>query len=266
MSLKLFLKSRKFAFHISLVVVFFVVLVYITMLLIRVYTHHGKSILVPNLGGLTETEVQVVTKEHKLRYEIVDSLFVPDAVPGTIITQYPYVNQRVKQRRTIYLTISAISPEKVLMPIVENVSFREAKSRLENAGLRLGDVIQKASEFSNLVLDKSINGLPIPSDTMLNKGTYVDLVVGILSNERTQVPNLYSMYLTDAKEILYNISLNIGAVIYDASVINAYDSINAKIYKQNPSEEQENLIGLGSSVDLWLSVDQEKFDINEIIE
>lgn len=264
MSLKEFLKSRKFILHLSLIVVFFILCIYVTMLLLKVYTHHGKSLNVPDFIGLTENEVKIITKENKLRYNIIDSLFVPDAIPGTIIAQHPGFNQKVKQRRTIYLTISAISPEKVLMPVVVDVSLREAKSRLENAGLRLGQVTQQASEFVNLVLDQSINGMPIPKDTMLNKGSYIDLVVGIgLSNERTSVPDLFGLYINEAKEALYNVSLNTGAMIYDQSVLNADDSLNAQVWKQNPLSDQNKLVGLGTSVDLWLTVDREKIDINE---
>lgn len=263
MSLKAFLKSRQFIWHLTLILVVIALLLYATLLLLNVYTHHGKSLQVPDFMGLSENDVKEVAKENKLRYTIIDSMFIPDAVPGTIIAQHPHIGDKVKQRRTIYLTISAISPEKVMVPIIVDISLRNAQSQLENVGLRLGKVEYRPSEFLNLVLEKRLNGEPFPDDTMLNKGTEVDLIVGKgLSNERTSVPNLFGMKLGDARNTLYTISLNLGALVYDRSVINANDSLNAQVWKQNPENNPENYIELGTSIDLWLTVDREKIDVN----
>jgi beta-lactam-binding protein with PASTA domain len=267
MSLKAFLKSRQLLIHLSMVVALFVVVVYVTMLLLRVYTHHGESMDVPDFKGLTEKEVKIVAKQSKLRYNIIDSVFVPDAMSGTIISQQPDVGYKVKQHRTIYLTILAISPEKVMVPAIVDVSLREAQGRLENAGLRLGQVIYQPSEFFNLVLNASGNGASLPVDTLLVRGSYVDLVVGKgLSNEKTEVPALFGLALEDAKRALYKVSLNIGALIYDDSFVTGEDSLNAQIWKQNPESIASKNVELGSSVDLWLTVDREKLDLNDEIE
>lgn len=261
MSLKAFLKSKTFAFNLFLIIVVVTVLIYLTMLFLKVYTHHGKTFQVPDLMGLSETEVQYEIKEHKLRYKVVDSVFVADAIPGSVISQHPKANYEVKSRRTIYLTIAAISPEKVVLPELVNWSIREAQSRLENAGLRLGSVEYVPSEFNMLVLGKKLNGLPLPDDTTLIKGTAVDLIVGQgLSNEVTEVPVLLGADIESAREMLYNVGLNVGAVIYDASFETAEDSINAMVYRQNPQGDKNSTIALGTSVDLWITIDQEKID------
>lgn len=262
MSLKAFLKSKKFALHLFLVVIVVALLIYLTMLFLKVYTHHGKTLPVPDLMGLTESEVQYEIKEDKLRYIIIDSVFTADVIPGTVIAQQPKANYRVKQNRTIYLTIAAISPEKVLLPEIVNWSVREAQSRLENAGLKLGKVKYVPSEFNKLVLGKSLNGVSLPDDTMLVKGTAVDLIVGQgLSNEVTEVPNLLGADIQSAKDMLYNVGLNVGAVIYDASFQTAEDSIMAIVFRQNPEGDCDKTIAVGTSVDLWITVDQEKIDI-----
>lgn len=261
MSLKAFLKSKTFLFHFILGVVVLVVVVYLTMLGLKMYTHHGKTQSVPDFLGLTETEVGIVVNENKLRYSVVDSVFVPDAIPGTIISQHPQFGYNVKQNRTIYLTIAAISPEKVLLPQVVDVSLREAQSRLENAGLKLGAVEYIPSEFMHLVLEKKLYGIDLPDDTLLIKGTAVDLVVGKgLSNEVTVVPSLLGSDLDVVREQLYEVGLNVGAVIYDNSFVTAEDSLVAIVWKQSPEHDANQYIGLGSSVDLWLTIDQEKID------
>lgn len=267
MSLKAFLKSKQILIHLLLVLGLFGLLVYLTLLFLHVYTHHGESMGVPDFKGLTENEVEIVTKQSKLRYNIIDSVFMPDALPGTIIAQQPSVGYQVKQGRTIYLTILAISPEKVMVPTIVDVSLREAESRLESAGLRLGQVVYRPSEFFKLVLDAKYMGKFLPDDTILVKGSVIDLVVGKgLSNEKTLVPELFGLHIDEAKQMLYDVSLNIGALVYDVSFVTAEDSLNAIIWKQNPIRMKTENVELGSSVDLWLTVDREKLDLNTEID
>lgn len=269
MSLKAFLKSKLFVIHLLLILFAFVVLTYGALLLLKSYTHHGRYLVVPDLIGLSVQEVEMVVSESKLRYLVNDSVYAPDAIPGTMLVQYPAAGHKVKQRRTVYLTIASITPEKVMMPKVVDVSLREAQSRLENAGLRMGKVEYRPSEFLNLVLGQRLNGQTIPNDTVLIKGTAIDLIVGKgLSNERTMAPNLFGLYLNDAKVQLYDLSLNVGALIYDQSVATRNDSINARIWKQNPKSSSNNMVELGVSVDLWLTIDEEKLIVidNEYIE
>jgi len=228
-------------------------------MMLKVYTHHGKTKVIPGFVGLSESDAANVVKKNKLRYEIFDSLFVPEAIPGSVVSQYPIEGYKVKQGRTIYLTLAAVSPEKVKLPLVVDVSLREAQSRLENAGLHLGKVEYRPSEFINLVLDIRLKGFPLPNDTLLIKGTAIDLIVGKgLSNEVTEIPKLNGYNFDEAKKAIYNVGLNIGVLIYDNSLLTNEDTLNCRVWKQNPAYTSGNYIELGTSVDLWLTVDQEK--------
>ncbi len=264
-----FLKSKTFLKHIILIVLVFGILLYLTFFLLKFYTHHGQTIKVPDFKSLPQKEALVLADETKLRCEIYDSVYHREAIPGTVIDQYPPAGYNVKQKRRIFLTIASFTPEKVVVPKVIDVSLREAQSRLEIAGLKSGQVIYRPSEFYNLVLEQQYNGLPLPEDTLLPKGTPVDLVVGKgLSNERTIVPDLIFLSLDEAKTLLYDLSLNIGALVYDESVQTADDSLFARVYKQQPQPSTDEMVELGYSIDLWLTVDEEKLflttdDINE---
>lgn len=267
MSIKSFIKSKQFLLHLGLIIFTFGFLVYGALLTLKVYTNHGELLSIPDFTGFTEQEASVVAKTFKLRYHINDSLFVPDVVPGSIVSQTPATGSRVKEGRMVYLIISAMAPEKVLLPMVVDVSFREAQGRLLNAGLRLGKVDYRPSEFINLVLESRLHGQLLPNDTMLIKGTAIDLVVGKgLSNEKTLVPDLFGFFYVDARETLYNISLNTGALIYDESVLNAKDTLNARIWKQNPAYSTSRYFELGVSVDLWFTVNEEKLVEPTVVE
>lgn len=257
MSIKAFLKSKTFLVQMALLIVVFLLLSWFTMFMLKIYTHSGKTRSIPDFTGLLETEVEQVAKHSKLRYQIYDSLFLPDAIPGSVISQYPQAGYKAKQGRTVYLTMAAIQPEQVILPHVVDVSLREAQNRLENAGLKLGRVEYRPSEYINLVLDKRLNGRELPNDTLLIKGTAIDLIVGKgLSNETTQIPNLAGSTVEAAKKMLYNVGLNIGALVYDGSVITTEDTLTARVWKQSPAFEEELYLGLGSTVNIWLTVDQ----------
>lgn len=266
MSLKIFLKSKQFWIHLVLILFTISVFVYLSLLFLKSYTHHGKSLSVPDFSGYTVEQSEMVAKEFNLRYQVIDSVYVPNATPGTVLSQQPVPNAKVKQGRTIYFTMTAISPEKVKLPVVVDVSLREAQSRLENAGLKLGAVEYRPSEFLNLVLDSRLNGQSLPQDTFLAKGTAINLVVGKgLSNETTLIPNLYGSYLNEAKEIIYQLSLNTGALVYDQSVSTPEDSANARVWKQSPPFILNEEVELGISVDLWLTIDIEKLGDTELM-
>lgn len=257
--IKEFLKSKSVLYNIAAVLVFFLVLSVIAIFLLKIYTRHGQAVTVPTLKGLPEREVDKKTDNLDLRYQIVDSVYMLGSIPGTVVAQYPDAGNKVKENRIIYITLASREPEKVLVPKVVDVSLREAESRLENAGLRLGQVKYRPSEFLDLVLEQHYMGRPTASDLMLPRGTYVDLVVGRgLSDEKTSIPNLRGLSVDEARISLYNLNLNIGVQVYDNSVVNYIDSAKAIIWKQLPDTTSQGMVELGTSIDVWLTTDLEK--------
>jgi hypothetical protein len=66
------------------------------------------------------------------------------------------------------------------------------------------------------------------------------------------------MYLEDAITRITSRYLNVGAVIYDSSIVDFEDSLFAFIWRQRPAYDEGTLINLGSTVDVWLTVDSTK--------
>jgi beta-lactam-binding protein with PASTA domain len=262
MSLFSFLKSKVFFKNLIYIIGAFLGIVLITSLMLRMYTHHGKSYRVPDLKGLTVEQIAKEVKKNKLRFQVIDSLFIPEATPGTVISQQPKAGLKVKQNRLIYITISSLSPEKVKIPNIIDISLRDAQSMLAYSGLRVGRIEYRPSEFVNVVLYPTLNGKQIPKNSLVNKGAAINLVVGIgLSDERTIVPELIGRNLREAKEALEAVGLNIGALVFNDSILTETDSINAIIWKQNP-ENSTGTIEIGSSIDMWFINPSEEIQIN----
>ncbi len=259
MSLKKFLLSRVFLLQIIAAVAVIILLVTATMIGLRIYTHHGQKFPVPDLINKTEREVQKKTKAMKLHYRIIDSAHIPSQHPGSVIDQIPEPGFKVKEGRTLLLTMNARAPEQVSLPKLRDISFRQAQVLIENRGLIPGNIRYKPSEYNDLVLRVFHDSLEIFEGTILEKGSRIDLEIGrVASSEKTAVPDLIGLSREDAKLILTDAMLNMGVIMYDASVASPQDSLHARIWKQRPSPRLSPDTELGTSVDIWVTMDEEK--------
>jgi len=253
------LLNNVFVRNIVFAIVVITLVLIATFVSLNIYTHHGEYYTVPDFKGLTEDQYSKLIEEKGYRYNIIDSVHLDGYLPGAVIEQIPAAGSLVKENRNIHFTIKAISPEKVQIPDLIDYSLRNAKVILESYGLVAGELIYVPSEYRNLVLQQLYKGKPVEPGTVVIKGAIIDLHIGKgLSTERTNVPDLKALTLEEAKSYVVSVSLNIGASIYDESILTAEDSIAGVIWKQQPSAESGARIPLGSSVDVWLSVDTAK--------
>lgn len=261
MSLKQFLLSKTFLKNLlAAVAVVFVVLL-IVMQGLKKYTHHGESYPVPDFSGLTIPEIENMAGQNNLRYEIIDSVYINEAAPGVVVDQEPEAGFRVKQNRTVFLTINSKEPEKVFLPKLTDISFRQALVLAENHGIQIGTIFYEPSEFNNLVLRVEQDSVELFPGELLIKGSSVDLIVGrSLGNEEIPLPDLTGLNSQMAKNILNDAMLNMGVTIYDKTVITFEDSLNAFVWRQYPSTKNIKMIALGTSVDLWLTTDSLKIE------
>ncbi len=249
-----FLFSKLFLKNLLRVLGIFLGIVLIIFTWLRFYTRHNQGVAVPDYFGMTVEQVDKVTKDKKLRFAVVDSVYVNSAKKGTILDQNPPPGFKVKKNRTIFLTMNAINPEKVMVPNVAGTSLREAKAVLEMRGLIIGRILYVPDIAMNYVLKQQIKGKEVPEGTLVGKGSKIDLVLGRgQSNQQVEVPSLVGMRLYEAEQKLINGYLNQGAIIYDNSVLTSADSLSARIYKQRP-EINSSGIYLGSPVDIWLTI------------
>ena len=102
------------------------------------YTHHGQSIIVPNVKGLPLKQAEAEFGKKNLKTVVVDSNFVKGMPAGAVLEQTPEGNSKVKEGRTIYLTINTADVPKIAIPdIIDNSSSRQAEARLRAMGFKL---------------------------------------------------------------------------------------------------------------------------------
>ena len=261
-----FLLTKKFLRHLGLAVAISLVLLLGTLLWLKIYTHHGKTIVVPDLAGLTVDEVEDVTSSRRLRFEVVDSVFSTEMPRGTVIKQNPNAASRVKKNRKIFLTMNAVNLEMVSMPQLSGLSFRQARLALQNAGLIQGTIKYKPDFAKNNVLQQMHKDTVINEGTIITKGAVVDLVLGMgLSSKTTRLPDLVGLGLDEASAIISDYFLNLGAVTYDPSFEEAEDSSGAFIWRQYPDFDEFKRLNMGMEVDIWLTLDSTRMPMADSI-
>ena len=132
-------KNNRF-FWLNLIAMHIVVIAVILGVLnwLDTYTHHGESIIVPNVNGLPLKHAENELSKKTLKIEVVDSNYVKGMPAGAILDQKPAGGSKVKKGRTIYLTINTEEAPKVAIPdIIDNSSFRQAEARLRALGFKM---------------------------------------------------------------------------------------------------------------------------------
>lgn len=247
-----FFKSKTFILNVFSALAVLLLIFSFTYRWLDSYTYHGQTISVPDLRGLKVSELDKFLNGKQVKYKIADSTVYDLKRPaGTVIEQDPAPNEKVKENRTIYLTITRAIAPMICMPNLVDNSFRQAQDILDSYGLKLGQTIYKPDLAKNAVLEQQTNGRSIRPGDSISKGSIIDLVLGDgFGNTQVEIPRLYNLTLSEALFVLSGISLNAGAVIFDQTV---KDSTLARVYKQYPSFSDTATLSQGQAIDIYLT-------------
>ncbi|MCS6968865.1 MAG: PASTA domain-containing protein [Cytophagales bacterium] len=218
-------------------------------------THHGESITVPDLEGMTLQQAADFLKERELRYIVTDSSYNPKLPPLTIIAQDPPKNSKVKVNRRIHLVINATQPPMEQLPNIIDNSLKQADQILESYGFKIGEVRYVPDIAANAVLRVFYNGKLITKEQiergfLLPKGSKIDLEVGDgLGNTTFDLPNLVGKPFAEVQFLLRGMGLDIGNVIYEA----ANGRELGIVIRQKPAYEPGKKVKTGEIIDLWVT-------------
>jgi len=233
-------------------------LVAVASLFLSLFTQHNKEIAVPDFSNLTYPEAVELADAGGVRVEIGDSLYQRHLKPGVVCSQSPKAGGMVKKGRRILLTMNTVLPKKVTMPSLTGFSLRQAKAELTRNGLLLGKIIYTDDIATNNVLRQTYKGFDIRPGDLITSGSSVNLVVGLSPTENsTFVPDLKGRQYQRAIDKIQDNSLNVGKVIFDRTVTNYSDSLNAVVVRQNP-DVSENTVLMGTEVTIYLSLPEEE--------
>ena len=105
-----------------------------------VYTRHGEAVVVPDVKGMTVGEAEMLLRNHGLVCVVSDSNYVKNKLAGSILELNPSAGQKVKEGRTIYLTINTLDvPLRLVPDVADNSSVRQAQAKILAAGFKLSE-------------------------------------------------------------------------------------------------------------------------------
>lgn len=257
-----FIKTRVFVRHFLLSVALTAVVITLVLTALKWYTHHGESVIVPSLIGLTPEQINQLETTSDIEIIITDSVFDSKLPRGSVIIQDPIAGSSVKRNRKVYLTTVAVMPEKVAMPNLVDLSLRQASATLETYGLKLGKVTYVPDIAANAVLGQFYKNREIEPDFEILKGSVIDLRVGESSGGgRYKLPFLIGKTRQEALNLLNNNLLTIGEEIYEDDA----DPETARVYSQSPSYSQQRMMNVGQPVSLVFK-DPATFDFDTYLQ
>lgn len=169
---------KRILLHIGLMFLVAIVIGWLAMMWLDVWTRHDDTIVVPTVKSLTYDDATRRLSDEGLVAVLSDSVYDKSTRPGTVIDQNPKVGTVVKEGREIYLTINAFSPKMVTIPTLTDISVRQAKSILE--GLEIKNIVEKRipSDFKDLVLGVYYKGHRLSPGARVPVNATVELEVG----------------------------------------------------------------------------------------
>jgi len=252
-----YLKSRQFRVNVLLAVGVVVVVFMIIIFGLGIYTRHGTGIPVPQLKGLQADKAISILKDQGFDVKI-DSVYVLDQTPGSVIEQDPDPGTNVKENRTIYLTVVTRLAPPVSMPDLEPYTYREAIATLANYGLKVGDTTYKSDIARDRILEMRFGGQPIKAGAKIPKGSRIDLVLGNGEGaSEVDIPDLINQDLDAAKFVIKNGGLTVGTITYQGPIT---DSTSLVVVSQSPMKT-DSVSKTSNGTRINLTVSQGKKDV-----
>lgn len=143
-----------------------------------IYTRHGEAVVVPNVKGMSVAEAEKQFANQGLTCLVSDSSYVKNLAAGCILDYNPAAGQKVKQGRTIYLTINRLSiPLHDVPDVADNSSMRQAQARLLASGFKLNENEQVPGE-KDWVYGVKYKGRLLEKCEKVPEGATLTLMVG----------------------------------------------------------------------------------------
>lgn len=115
------------------------------------WTHHGESVVVPDVKGMHYDNARAKLESEGFEVVLQDSVYEDGVAPGIIVDQNPKDSTGVKAGRTIYVTINAFYPRTVMLPVLVDISVRQARATLVGLDLKNIEIKEVQSEYKDLV-------------------------------------------------------------------------------------------------------------------
>ena len=225
--------KNSFWFHFAIVALLCSILYGSFFATLNWITKHGEEVKIPDVRGANMDSAVAVLKA--MQFEVlIDSTYETDVRPLSVLKQVPDTGSLVKQGRTVFLTVNMMTPPKIPMPNLVNLSFRSAEMLLRNNKLILGDTSYRPDIALGAILEQQYKGTPIKAGELIAQGSKINLIIGDgLGNTQFTVPDVTGQTIDLALTILAQYSLQPIIVVND-QMSEISDTMSATVVDQEP--------------------------------
>ena len=205
--------SRKW---LTIAAVIFVACIGMLLLLDKVimpdWVHSQPVVVMPNLVGMNQRDALAELNRMKFNIAVGDTRPDEKYPKDVVLYQTPYPGEQVKEGRKAFLTISS-GREIMQLPNVVGMEQQDAKIKLQNAGLTIGDITTASS--GAVAADNVIAQSPAPG-SRVGIDAHISLVVSSGPPKPSVViPPLTGKTLAEAQTTLQSLGLVFGTITYE---------------------------------------------------
>lgn len=197
----------------GLVVLLALLYVVVNSLIMPVYTRHGDAVEVPVVTATSFEEARQALAAAGFEVEKITRRFGGTAQEGQVMDQTPAGGSLVKSGRRVYLTVNEGARPRRRLPTFVGASVRDARSRIEALGLRVGEVVADSipSPYRNTVTRQE----PAAGDSVLEGSTVTLWYSTGPSDTYELVPDVVGLTVREARAVLLESKLRALAVGVD---------------------------------------------------
>jgi eukaryotic-like serine/threonine-protein kinase len=247
--------KNSFLFNLGVVTVLCALLYVLFFASLRFVTRHGEEMLMPDVRG--KSMDSVVAMLNSMEFEtLIDSTYEPTMRPLSILKQVPDTGSFVKRGRTIFLTVNMLTPPRIPMPNIKDLSYRSAEMVLRNNKLIVGDTTYKPDIATGAILEASFKGKVLTAGDLVLQGSKIDLLIGNgLGNTEWDVPNVTDMTVEEA--MIYLNQFNLQPILVSGDPLSPItDTPSSIITDQRPrafkANGEHNRTKMGDFIDLHI--------------
>lgn len=190
----------------------------------------GRVVVMPDVIGIKAAQAQQILAHRGIGIRVEDKLYSNLPVDA-VVRQSPQANMEVKVGQNAHVVLS-LGPQKVTIPLLENVSVRAAQIEMLRESLQLGEV--SSAHLPDYPEDVVIEQDPAPGTTDVTS-PHVNVLVSLGPPPPAYVmPELIGMQVAEAESKLNAAGLKV-AKLTPAAVP---DAVHGAVIDQTPVRGQ----------------------------
>ena len=188
-----------------------IIIIVADFLIMPFYVRHGQGGYMVNVKGKQLDYALDILSSEGHKGVVSDTLFSPAFRPGIVIDQYPSTKMKVKEGRTVRLTISN-AERSVIVPDLIGRSERSAELDIRQVGLEI-DTVYK--EYNSDVPPGNVTWQYPKGGDMLSRGMGVHLTISLgVPPNFFQAPNVFGLSKKKALLEIEKSGFSLGKVYY----------------------------------------------------